>query len=50
MSVVANVITPQGLEPFQIPTKIRSPSLVSLAEQWRYRQIVAPAQLTLGLG
>ena len=26
MSVVANVITPQGLEPFQIPTKIRSPS------------------------
>ena len=24
--------------------------LVSLAEQWRYRQIVAPAQLTLGLG
>ena len=29
MSVVANVITPQGLEPFQIPTKIRSPSGVS---------------------
>ena len=27
MSIVANVITPQGLEPFQIPTKIRSPSL-----------------------
>ncbi len=26
MSVLVNVITPQGLEPFQFPTKIRSPS------------------------
>ena len=30
MSVSLNVITPQGLEPLQFPTKFRSPSLVGL--------------------
>ena len=46
MSIVANVITPQGLEPFQIPTKIRSPSLrtpqvckkLGIREQTYYRR------------
>ena len=45
MSVVANVLTPQGVEPFQIPTKIRSPSLrtpqvckkLGIREQTYYR-------------
>ena len=41
MSVSLNVITPQGLEPLQFPTKFRSPSEETPFPDW-----VSPAVLT----
>ena len=41
MSVSLNVITPQGLEPLQFPTKFRSPSLGTPGRfKKAYRQFV----------
>ena len=59
MSVSLNVITPQGLEPLQFPTKFRSPSPKGLmiafrlleeglseAEEGRLRRLISEAEGT----
>ncbi len=47
MSVFCNVITPQGLEPFQFSTKISSPSLLSLGDDGHIASLF-PGRTDLG--